>query len=68
MDFTGSSTADKSATLDHLFVVGYPGDVGGANTECWHTLRLWRKYGIGVTLIPTWKPTDKAGWRLVMGS
>lgn len=44
-----------------LFVLGYPGDVGGANTECWHTIRLWRKFGLEVTLIPTWKPTPQ--WR-----
>ncbi len=53
-----SSTRPPSPPVDHLFVAGYPGDVGGANTECWHTVRLWREYGIGVTLIPTWKPTD----------
>jgi len=39
----------------HLFVSGYPGRIGGANTELWHTVKLWRKFGLGVTLIPTWK-------------
>lgn len=29
-------------------------EVGGANTELWHTLKLWRGAGIAVTLIPTW--------------
>jgi hypothetical protein len=43
----------------HVFVIGYPGDVGGANTECWHTVRLWRRYGVDVSLIPTWKATEK---------
>jgi glycosyltransferase involved in cell wall biosynthesis len=38
----------------HVFVAGYPKDVGGANTELWHTLKLWRGAGIDVTLIPTW--------------
>jgi len=47
-----------------LLVVGYPGDVGGANTECWHTVRLWRQFAVGVTFIPTWKPTDKWQARL----
>ncbi len=47
--------------IGHVFVVGYPGDVGGANTECWHTVKLWRSFGLEVTLIPTWKPTDP--WR-----
>ena len=50
--------------LKHLFVVGFPGDVGGANTECWHTVRLWRRFGIEVTLIPTWKPNDQWQARL----
>jgi len=45
----------------HVFVSGYPGDVGGANTECWHTVRLWRRFGLEVTFLPTWKATDK--WR-----
>ena len=45
----------------NVFVIGYPGDVGGANTECWHAVRLWRRRGIGVTLLPTWK-ADEA-WR-----
>jgi glycosyltransferase involved in cell wall biosynthesis len=39
----------------HLFVIGYPGAVGGANTELWHTLKLWRRRGFEVTLIPTWR-------------
>ena len=44
----------------HIFVLGYPGDVGGASTECWHTLKLWRSHGVQVTLIPTWtRPADK---------
>ncbi len=42
----------------NVFVIGYPGDVGGANTECWHAVRLWRSRGIGVTLLPTWRPDD----------
>lgn len=38
----------------HVFVIGYPSTVGGAGTELWHTLKLWRGGGIDVTLIPTW--------------
>jgi hypothetical protein len=41
--------------MPSVFVCGYPGDVGGANTELWHTVRLWRDFGLDVTLIPTWK-------------
>jgi len=44
-----------------VFVIGYPGDVGGANTECWHTVRLWRRRGWDVTLVPTWRPD--AAWK-----
>jgi hypothetical protein len=44
-----------------IFVIGYPGDVGGANTECWHTLRLWRRFGLAVHLIPTSQPDER--WR-----
>jgi glycosyltransferase involved in cell wall biosynthesis len=40
--------------LNHVFVCGYPSDIGGANTELWHTVKLWRRSGLGVTLIPTW--------------
>lgn len=56
--------AARSSSLEHVFVVGYPGDVGGANTECWHTVRLWRQFGLQVTFIPTWKPVDKWHARL----
>jgi glycosyltransferase involved in cell wall biosynthesis len=45
----------------HIFVCGYPGDLGGANTELWHTVRLWRRFGAQVTLIPTWNAD--ATWR-----
>lgn len=46
---------------NHVFVSGYPGDIGGANTECWHTVKLWRRFGLEVTLLPTWKAPAK--WR-----
>jgi hypothetical protein len=48
--------------LDHVFVIGYPSDVGGANTELWHTVKLWRRFGLGVTLIPTGEPDPQ--WRM----
>lgn len=44
-----------------IYLVGYPGDMGGANTEAWHTLRIWRRLNCEVHLIPTWG-TD-AKWR-----
>jgi len=47
--------------LTHVFVCGYPSDVGGANTELWHTVKLWRRAGLAVTLIPTWRANPR--WR-----
>jgi hypothetical protein len=38
----------------HIFFLGYPGAMGGANTECLHTAIVWRNHGIDVTFIPTW--------------
>ena len=38
----------------HIFFLGYPGSMGGANTECWHTAKVWRQHGVEVTFIPTW--------------
>ena len=54
------------AMVQKVFVAGYPGDVGGANTECWHTVKLWRRFGLEVTCIPTWpeqlSPQSLARW------
>jgi hypothetical protein len=44
-----------------VFVVGYPGELGGACTELWHTIRLWRRFGVEVDLIPTW--SSNPAWR-----
>jgi len=40
--------------MRHIFVMGFPGEVGGAGTHLWNNLRLWRGGGLGVTLVPTW--------------
>lgn len=37
-----------------VFLIGYPGEMGGACTEAWHTIKLWRRFGVDVHLIPTW--------------
>ena len=37
-----------------VFLIGYPGELGGANTEAWHTVQLWKRAGFDVHLIPTW--------------
>ncbi len=40
--------------MNTVFLIGYPGDMGGANTEAWHSLKIWRRLGWDVHLIPTW--------------
>jgi hypothetical protein len=40
--------------MTRVYLIGYPGNMGGANTEAWHTLKLWRRMGYEVRLIPTW--------------
>jgi hypothetical protein len=42
-----------------IFLMGYPGDLGGACTEAWHTVKLWRQFGADVHLIPTWGTEPK---------
>ena len=37
-----------------IYVIGYPGPIGGAATELWHTLKLWRRNDLEVHLVPTW--------------
>ncbi len=37
-----------------VFYLGFPGPMGGANTEMLHTIPVWRRAGIDVTLVPTW--------------
>ena len=50
-----------------VFLVGYPGELGGANTEAWHTIKLWRRFDVDVHLIPTWGTmccgANDWGWR-----
>jgi hypothetical protein len=36
-----------------VFLAGYPGEMGGANTEAWHTVKLRRRVGLDVHLVPT---------------
>ncbi len=47
-----------------IYVFGYPKEVGGANTELWHVLRLWRKCGLDVSAIPSWEATPEWQQRL----
>lgn len=41
-----------------VYMFGYGGPVGGANTEFSHTVRLFRRYGLDVNLVPTWGRDD----------
>lgn len=47
-----------------VFLMGYPGDLGGACTEAWHTVKIWRRFGVEVHLIPTWGADEKWKSRL----
>jgi glycosyltransferase involved in cell wall biosynthesis len=47
--------------VTRVFVCGYPSHLGGANTELWHLVKLWRRFGLDVTLIPTW--TADPAWQ-----
>jgi len=47
-----------------IYLVGYPGNMGGANTEAWHTVKLWRRAGFEVHLVPTWGGDPKWKERL----
>jgi hypothetical protein len=40
--------------MKRLFVHGFPGKYGGASTELHHQIRLWRKMGQEVHLIPSY--------------
>lgn len=51
----------EGCNLPPVYVIGAPGPVGGADTELWHTLRLWRSRGLGVAIVPTWGMS--AAWR-----
>lgn len=52
---------NDSPTLRRVFVLGCPSAVGGASTELWHTIRLWRSFGLNVTVVPTWHALPQ--WR-----
>lgn len=38
--------------VNDVWVAGYPSPVGGADTELWHQIKLWRSKGVGVNLVP----------------
>jgi hypothetical protein len=53
-----NSPSDKTMTT-HVYFIGYPSEVGGANTECWHWLKLMRRFGMTVTVVPTWRGNEE---------
>lgn len=55
---------NSAAERPVVFVAGYPGEVGGANTECWHTICLWRRFDLPVRCIPIWRPDPRWQARL----
>ena len=50
--------------MQRIFCIGGPADVGGANTECWHTIKLWRQFGCEVTVVATFGLTLTTAWRI----
>lgn len=44
-----------------LWIIGCPSHLGGADTELWDTMQLWRSYNVPLRLTPTWTIPDE--WR-----
>jgi hypothetical protein len=42
------------ASLPPVYWLGAPGPCGGAGTEMWDTMRIWRRFGLTLHVIPTW--------------
>lgn len=42
-----------------LWIIGCPSYFGGADTELWDTMQLWRNAGIFLKLTPTWSVKDE---------
>ena len=58
---TAHGQSNTGKWVMQAFVVGYPSGYGGADTELWHVLKLWRRNQVEVTLIPTWRASER--WR-----
>jgi len=46
-----------------IYCIGGPADIGGANTELWHTVKLWRSFGVDVTILPQHGAEVTIAWR-----
>lgn len=44
-----------------VYAIGSPSWLGGADTELFHTIKLWRAGGVDVHIVPTWGVSDE--WR-----
>jgi hypothetical protein len=51
--------AESMGNNSRVYLLGYPGKMGGANTEAYHLLKLWKKFGMEVHLIPTWNCAEE---------
>lgn len=47
------------SSIEPVYILGAPSSLGGADTELWHTLRLWREQGLEVVIVPTWNIADQ---------
>ncbi len=50
-------TIESKPAAMEIYVGGYPGHYGGADTELLHQVYLWRSYGVRVVLVPFNSPT-----------
>lgn len=41
-------------SAEKVYLIGTPGAYAGATVEAWHLVRLWRRVGIDVHVVPTW--------------
>lgn len=51
----------QQSSSRNIYLIGCPSDLGGADTEAWHALRIFQKHGMGVHVVPTWQATSNWG-------
>ena len=44
-----------------LYIIGFPSLYGGAGTELYHQIKVWKQMGVEMHLIPTQKNAHGAG-------
>lgn len=45
-----------------LYIIGFPSLYGGAGTELYHQIKVWKQMGVEMHLIPTQKNAHGAGF------